>query len=122
MGVSCLVVGWVVWSAFSEDLGDALRGSSTDPEELQATTLSRYEAGLEAAGADRSFTEPEVTASVGEYWGGDVAADAVTIVVHIPGSSTSAQCFELRARVVPDGVEVTSSPVDDGCIADLQKH
>jgi hypothetical protein len=103
-------------------MGDALRGSSTDPEELQRSALSNYRAGLEAAGTDGSFTEAEVMASVGEYWRGSVTAEALRIVVHVPGESTSPQCFELRASGTSDCVDVTSSPLDGHCISTLEKH
>lgn len=121
--VCCLlVVAWVIWSQVSTDLGDALRGSTTDPNERQRSALSRYQADLETAGADGSFTEAEVTASVGEYWQGTVTADALRVVVHVPGESTSPQCFELHAIVVPGGVDVTSTALEDGCIAELERH
>lgn len=123
MAACCLlVVACVAWALISEALGDALRGSSTDPDERQSSALSRYQTDLKTAGADGSFTEADVTASVGEYWHGSVTAEQLRIVVYVPGESTSPQCFELRATVTPGGVDVTRSPLDDGCISDLEQH
>ncbi|MFD6138973.1 hypothetical protein, partial [Promicromonospora sp. NPDC060271] len=116
VGAGCLlIVVGVAWALISEALGDALRGSATDPDERQSSALSRYQTDLKTAGADGSFTEAEVTASVGEYWQGSVTAEELRIVVHVPGESTSPQCFELRATVTPGGVDVTRSSLDDGC-------
>lgn len=117
-----LVALWVVWILAFSSLRDALGGSSTDSDDQQESTLSEFEEGLRSAGADGAFGEDEVTAAVGTYWSGSVTPESLTIVVHIPGESTSPQCFELRALVVSDGVDVTTTALPGGCIADLERH